>query len=423
MSALCSNGCSSQTGRTGTHHGNFLHLPGGQVVEFSLVTGARVDQATGELAAEGVVKAGLITADAGVDPFGAPRRSLVDEFRVGQKRTSHRDHVGVAFAEDALGNFRGIDAVGSDQRHLHRTTQFGSDLAERCTRHLGGDGRNTCLVPTDPGVDHRRTRLFDRLGQLDDLFPGATTLHKVQHRQSKDNDEIRTDRLTHPRNDLDRQAHAVFIAAAPAIGAVVGMCGEELIDEIAFRTHDFDTVIPGTAGQRGTGHEISDLLFDALFVQLTRRERIDRCLDSTRRNLLAAISVATGMQDLQADLAASLVDGTGNDAMLLRLFGIGEFCRTVVDATLFVGRDPAGHHQPDPAACPLGKISRHALETTRPLFKTSVHRAHQGPVAQGCEAQVQRGQQVRVMSSSHGEAPSSQSRENKDLCGSSHGQQ
>jgi hypothetical protein len=78
-----------------------------------------------------------------------------------------------------------------------------------------------------------------------DLFPGAAAFHQIEHRQAEDDDEVRPDRFTHPADDLHRQAHAVFVAAAPAVGAVVGVGGEELVNEIAFRAHDFDAVVFG----------------------------------------------------------------------------------------------------------------------------------------------------------------------------------
>ena len=54
--------------------------------QLGLVAGARVDQAGGDLAAEGVVEAGLVAADAGVDRLGAAVRGLGDEVGVGEER-------------------------------------------------------------------------------------------------------------------------------------------------------------------------------------------------------------------------------------------------------------------------------------------------------------------------------------------------
>lgn len=111
------------------------------------------------------------------------------------------------------------------------------------------------------------------------------------------------------------------------------------------------------------------------------------------------------MQDLHADLAAFGMHRLGDEAMLGGLFFGGELGRADVADAFFVGRDTSGHDQPDTAAGALGKIGRHALEATWALFEASVHRAHQGTVAQGGEAQVERGQQVRITVGSHGTVP------------------
>ncbi|MNM97944.1 hypothetical protein D3C81_1104630 [compost metagenome] len=111
------------------------------------------------------------------------------------------------------------------------------------------------------------------------------------------------------------------------------------------------------------------------------------------------------MQDLQADLAARCVHGLGNDAVLVGFFLGAELGGARVDTALVIGRDSAGDHQADATAGALGKIGRHALETPWALFKASVHRAHQGAVAQRGEAQVEWCEQVRITVGSHGRSP------------------
>ena len=177
MPALSGYGGRREPRRPGTDHGDFLHGNGRQVVEFGFVAGPRVDQATGQLAAEGVVQTRLIAANAGVDFVAATGGGFVDELRVGQKRARHGDHVGIAFGEDLLGDFRRVDAVGGNQRHADRTSQLGGDFAERAARHFGGDGRNARFVPADPGVDQGHASLLHSLGQLHDFFPDAATGH------------------------------------------------------------------------------------------------------------------------------------------------------------------------------------------------------------------------------------------------------
>ncbi|MNZ53950.1 hypothetical protein D3C78_718410 [compost metagenome] len=182
---------------------------------------------------------------------------------------------------------------------------------------------------------------------------------------------------------------------------MVGVGGEELVNEITFRAHDLDTVVLGLLCQHGTGDEVADLLLDALLVQLLGLERVDRCLDRTRRHLFRAIGITPGVEDLHADLAARLVHGPGDDLMLERFLLGGQLGGTGINAALVVRAYTAGDHQANTTARALGEVRRHALEATRFFFKAGVHRAHQGTVAQRSKTQVQRGQQVRVVSGGH----------------------
>src|SRR5690606_12515915 len=186
VATLGGDGSGSQPGRAGTDHDDLFHRSGGDVVQLGLVAGARVDQAGGQLDAEGVIQTGLVAADAGIDLVGATCDSLVDEVRVGEERAGHRHHVGVTFGQNLLRHLRGIDAVGGTQRNAHFALELGGDLGEGRTRHLGGDGRDTRLVPADTGVDDGGAGLLDGLGQRHDLVPGAAAFDQVEHRQAID---------------------------------------------------------------------------------------------------------------------------------------------------------------------------------------------------------------------------------------------
>ena len=106
------------------------------------MTRTRVDEAAGESAVEDVIEAGLIAADAGVDLVAASGGGLAHELRVGQERTGHRDHVGVAARQHLFGDFWRVDAVGGDDVH----GQFGTELrrhpGESGPWYLRGDGGN-----------------------------------------------------------------------------------------------------------------------------------------------------------------------------------------------------------------------------------------------------------------------------------------
>ena len=60
----------------------------------------------------------------------------------------------------------------------------------------------------------------------------------------------RPDRLARARDDLHRQAHAVRVAAAPLVGAPVGVRREELVDEVALGAHHLDAVVARLARER-----------------------------------------------------------------------------------------------------------------------------------------------------------------------------
>ncbi len=361
-----------------------------------------IDQAGGQLAAEGVVQAGLVAADAGIDFIRATFGGLVDEIWIGEERARHGHHVGVTLGKDLLGDLRGIDTVGGNQRDRHRATQLGRDLAESRTRDLGGDGRDPRFVPANPGIDEGRTGPFDSLGQLHHLFPGAAAFHQVEHRQTEDDDEIRPDRLTHPPHDFHRQAHAVLVAAAPAVGTLVGVGHEELVDEVAFRPHDLDAVVLRVLGQGRAGDKIGDLFLDPLLVQRPGLERVDRCLDRTGRHLFRAVGITPGMEDLHADFTARRLYRTGHDTVPVRFLASGQPGGTGVHPAFVVRRNAAGHHQANTAPGTLGEIGRHALETAGLFLQPGMHRAHQGTVAQRREAQVERSQQMRIRDGGHG---------------------
>ncbi len=179
------------------------------------------------------------------------------------------------------------------------------------------------------------------------------------------------------------------------------MRGEELVNEVAFGAHDLDAVVLGLLRQGRASDKVANLLLDALFVQLLGLERVDRRLDRARRHLFRAVGITPGMEDLHADLAARLVDRAGDDTVLERLFFGGQLGRAGVHAAFVVRADAAGHHQADATAGTLGEVGGHAFETAGLFFQAGVHRAHQGTVAQGGKAQVQRGQQMRVVSGGH----------------------
>jgi hypothetical protein len=54
-------------------------------------------------------------------------------------------------------------------------------------------------------------------------------------------------RRSHAADRFECEADAVFETAAPAVLAEIGLLGDELVDQVAFRSHHLDAVVAGEA--------------------------------------------------------------------------------------------------------------------------------------------------------------------------------
>ena len=88
-------------------------------------------------------------------------------------------------------------------------------------------------MPADAGIDDGGTGLFNRQSKLNDLFVAATAFNQIQHGKAVDNDKVSTDGFTHPSNGFQSKADTLVIFTPPAIIALVGACGNKLVNQIA----------------------------------------------------------------------------------------------------------------------------------------------------------------------------------------------
>lgn len=383
--------------------GDTLAQAGGREDEFGLVAGARVDEAGGDLAAERVVQAGLVAADAGVDRFRALGLGLGHEVRVGEQGPREGHHVGAAVGEQLLGDLGGVDAVRGDERDGDLAHDLLGDEGVRAARHRRRDGRDAGLVPADAGVDDGGAGGLDLLGELHDLFEGGAAGHEVDHREPVDEDEVRADALADAADDLDGEADAVLVRAAPAVGAPVRRGDDELVDQVALGAHDLHTVVTRPPGEFGGAREVLDGLLDLGVGEFVRREGTDRRLERARGDEVLVVGVAAEVEDLHRDLPARRVHRVGDLAVLVGLRLGGQLRAAGPGASGLVGGDAAGDHEADTAAGAGGVELRHTREAVLRLLESHVHGAHQDPVGQRGESEVERGEQVRV--SAHGGPP------------------
>jgi len=108
------------------------------------------------------------------------------------------------------------------------------------------------------------------------------------------------------------------------------------------------------------------------------------------------IGVAAGVQDLQGDLAACLVDGGSDLPVLLSLRLVFEHRRAGHHHPVLIGRDAAGHDQPDAPTRALGIEGGETGKALRGFFEAGMHRAHQDAILQRRKAEVERSKQVGI---------------------------
>jgi hypothetical protein len=365
--------------------------------------GAWVHQAEGQPAFEDLVQTGLVAGNAGVDFVGASGSRLVDEIRIGKERACHRDHVGTAGSDHFLGHRRGVDAVGGDQRDPDLSHQALGYPDEGRTRDHRGNRRNACLVPADAGVDQRCPGSFDGLGQSHDLIPGTAAFDEVEHRQAVDDDEVCAGGLAHAPHRLDGEAAAVLETAAPAVLAEIGLLGDKLVDQIAFRSHHLDAVIAGDLRETGATGVVVEGALDVVLAEFAGADRRDGRLCGRGRDRATMVGVTAGMQDLHGDLATRPMDRIGDLPVLPGLRFVFQHGGAGHDHAVLVGGNAAGDDQTHAATRPLGVERGKAGETLWRFFEAGVHRTHQNTVLQRREAEVERGEQVRISVAGHAE--------------------
>ena len=197
-------------------------------------------------------------------------------------------------------------------------------------------------------------------------------------------------------DDFDCKTDAVFERASPSVRALVGGRCNELVDQVAFRSHDLDPVVAGFFSQFGAGDEILDLVFDFVLRESVGFEEVDRGLDSGRGDQFRVEGIAAGVQDLHGNFAARLMDRLGDDPVIVHFFFGGEFGGVLRHTTGFIGGDAAGDDQARSSGRPFGIKCRQSLKTVGRFLEAGMHRSHDDPIFKGDKPKVKRRQHVRV---------------------------
>ena len=181
---------------------------------------------------------------------------------------------------------------------------------------------------------------------------------------------------------------------SPRVVALVGARRQELIEQIALAAHDLHAVVACLAGQQCTPGEVVDRAVDV--AQRPRPERVDRRLDGRCTDRKRVVRIASGVQDLQQDLAVGLVHRAGDPAVPSSLRRRRHLRGEGQQPARSVRGVPAGDDQADAAAGAFGEVLGEPVGVAGAVLEAGVHGTHHHAVAQRGEAEVQRRQQVRV---------------------------
>ena len=286
--------------------------------------------------------------------------------------------------------------VRGDHGNLYRFLDPPRRPREARARHRLRDGRDARLVPADAGAEDRRARFLDRSGELHRFGARQAAFHQVERGDAEHDDEIRARRGARLAHDFAGKAHAVLERAAPVVPALVGALREELRDQVALRAHDLDAVVTRRLCEHRAAHEVADRLPDFRRGQFARRVRIDAGLDRRGRNDPVVVAVTPGMQQLQHDAPARLVNRARNVAVSLRIL-LGAHLRPVRrKLARVVRRKAAGDDQRGAAARALRIERGQSRYAVGPRLEARVHRAHQDAVRQRRAGQLERAKEVGI---------------------------
>ena len=177
---------------------------------------------------------------------------FVGPFGIGPQGTAQTYEVALAGGQDLLGVFRQGDGAGGDDGHMHVLLDgLGRPYI---VAHIDGHGGYLVdhgVVIAARNMERVDAFLFQRLGQLDGVLNREAVRLVIRAAQADGDGHVRADLLAHVAGDFQVDAHAVFQAAAVQIGAVVGMGGEEVGQQVAVRAMNFDDFKAGGFGAAG----------------------------------------------------------------------------------------------------------------------------------------------------------------------------
>ena len=163
-------------------------------------------------------------------------------------------------------------------------------------------------MPADTGGEHIHALLDETAGEGMDFFGALAARHEVQQGDPPGEQGARADGVPDRGSDLEGEGAPALGVPAPTVAPTVRRRGQELVDEVALGAHDLHTVIPGLDRGAGSGGELADGAVDAAAGQASGAEGGERRAPARRGGRERMEGVAPGVQQLQQNPPARLVD-------------------------------------------------------------------------------------------------------------------
>ncbi len=251
--------------------------------------------------------------------------------------------------------------------------------------------------------------------QLQRLLKIPAAVNPVSHREPHHHRQVLGPGCADPAHHLERQAHAVFQAAAERIVAPVAQGREELVQQVAVRHVHLDHLEAGLQGTPCRSFELRGDLFQVDGTQLARLRRTRAEGQSAGRDRLPAAgifrcSAATLPGRQNRTLAAGMAQLDCRNRTLrgdkvrdrFKRLGLGHVPETAVaraDPPFRGHRGRFDDHHRGAADRPAAEVDHVPVVRQTVLAGVLAHRRNENPVAQRQRTQLQRRKQLAHKSS------------------------
>ena len=284
------------------------------VVQFAAHT--RIDHTLCRQATPQAGDTALEAGGAADDALEVALLDLVGHQGICQRGTSHVNSVHLAAGDDGLSVHGVVDTADYGDRDIDHLLHSSSiiqqpAMAECSGLHLGVTGG----IHAGGDVDGVDPRFFHQTGNGHGVHDGQTFGDPLGARQLDVHTKVIPHLAADIGDDLQQEADAVGKAAAVFVGALVGIAGQELADEVPMGSVDHHAIKARLLGTQGGVAEVGDQGLDLFHSQLMGDLPLHRTFDGRGRFRLAADDGGGGLTasvvDLGIDLGAILVDTTG----------------------------------------------------------------------------------------------------------------